>query len=471
MAAVKLAIVSDLHHYSKTLGTEGRAYELRSGSDQKALAESGAVIDAAFSMLAGSDVSAVLLVGDLTNDGERASHEEMREKLRLLRESKPVYLITSTHDWCTDGNARRYEGSEVFHDVQTLGMEELRDFYDEFGKENELARYQTATGFYSRCFQVAPGLRLLAVNDDMDGEGGKSGYAETHLAWMKEQLSAAAEAGDKVIAMEHHLMLPHLSPLINNGQSIADGEKAAAFLADAGLRLLFVGHSHMQRTAVFTSPAGNKLTQVNVGALCGYPAPVNYLTVENGKAALRVEYLQGFTLNGEAQDASFFETHTTAVLDNVLEAAAGKDPAELKDRLGAHGIKVKKNLYPVLRFGAKKLQKLTVGRAGRLVNFITFGKGLNKKAVKALKKEPLLPYVKNLFLCVFDGSDRLNAWDKWNPQAKAVVLDVGKLPGRIVKRLPVKKAKKEKIYKTTGQIETLVQNLVTPDERERVIDL
>ena len=469
--AVKLAVISDLHHYSKKLGTEGRAYELRSGSDQKALAESGDVIDSAFAMLAESDVDAVLLVGDLTNDGERASHEEMREKLRRLRKKKPVYLITSTHDWCTDGNARRYVGSEVFHDVETVGKEELREYYDEFGKETELARYETGTGFCSRCFQIAPGLRLLAVNDDMDGAGGRSGYSEAHLAWMKEQLAAAAAAGDKAIAMEHHLMLPHLSPLINNGQSISDGRETAAFLADAGLRLLFVGHSHMQRAVEFVSPAGNKLTQVNVGALCGYPAPINYLTVENGKATLRVEFLRGFTQDGQTRDASFFETHTTAVLDNVLEAAAGKDPAELADRLGAHGIRVKETLYPVLRFGARKLNKATVGSAGRLVNCLTFGKGVDKRAVKALKNEPLLPYVKNLFLCVFDGSARLNTWDKWNPGAKTVVLDVGSLPGRVVKKLPIGKAKKESILKTTDKIETLTANLVQPDAAVREIEL
>ena len=57
----KFTFLADLHYYSKTLGTSGRAYELRSGSDQKCLAESGAIIDAAFNHLARSDTQAVLL--------------------------------------------------------------------------------------------------------------------------------------------------------------------------------------------------------------------------------------------------------------------------------------------------------------------------------------------------------------------------------------------------------------------------
>ena len=44
----KFTFLADLHYYSKTLGTSGRAYELRSGSDPKCLAEGGAIIDAAF---------------------------------------------------------------------------------------------------------------------------------------------------------------------------------------------------------------------------------------------------------------------------------------------------------------------------------------------------------------------------------------------------------------------------------------
>ena len=125
----KFTFLADLHYYSKTLGTSGRAYELRSGSDQKCLAESGAIIDAAFDHLARSDTRAVLLAGDLTNDGEMVCHRELREKLYALAEEKPVYLITNTHDWCCDGNPRRFTGARVTHDVPTMPHTGIHDFY------------------------------------------------------------------------------------------------------------------------------------------------------------------------------------------------------------------------------------------------------------------------------------------------------------------------------------------------------
>ena len=67
---LKLTFLADTHHYSQTLGITGKAYELRSGSDQKCLAETGAIIDAAFEKIAKSDTDAVLIAGDLSNDGE-----------------------------------------------------------------------------------------------------------------------------------------------------------------------------------------------------------------------------------------------------------------------------------------------------------------------------------------------------------------------------------------------------------------
>ena len=80
MDKLKLAVIADLHYYSPSLGTTGRAYEIRSATDQKCLAESGALTDAAFESIALSDCDAVLIAGDLSNDGEVVSHQEVKSR-------------------------------------------------------------------------------------------------------------------------------------------------------------------------------------------------------------------------------------------------------------------------------------------------------------------------------------------------------------------------------------------------------
>ena len=472
MGKTKLAFIADIHYFSPQLGTEGRAYELRSGSDQKCLAESGAVVDAALAKLRSEEIDALVISGDITNNGEKCGHEEIREKLDAFRKEKPLYLITSTHDWCTNGNPRRFVGNEVFHDVEAFDAAALDAFYADIGEDKLISSYENDHGFHSRCFQVSDSLRLLAVNDDADGPGGSSGYSENHLQWMERQIADAKAANCDIIATEHHLLLWNLSGLINKGQSIGDQFTVAARLADAGLRLIFVGHSHFQRVSEFVSPAGNKITQVNIGSLCGYPAPIDYVEIENGKAHLKVEFLQGFTYNGKDYDAEFFKEHSAAVLYNLLNAAA-TDKEDLRERLAAEGIKIKPldKIYFLIRKFARTALTITVGKAGRLVNFFTFGRGVNKKAVKAHKTEKLLPYIINIFLTLFDGSYIAASLPD---TVKTIATDVSTLPRRVVSKLPMGKAKKAKIYKTTDQIEEVMREALFPafpDQLDCVIDL
>nr|MDE5994395.1 metallophosphoesterase [Oscillospiraceae bacterium] len=98
MKKTVLTFIADTHHYSRTLGDSGRAFVFRSDSDQKCLKETGEIIDCAFDYLSKTECDAVCIAGDLSNDGERVSHEEFREKLYKFKENKKVYVITATHD-------------------------------------------------------------------------------------------------------------------------------------------------------------------------------------------------------------------------------------------------------------------------------------------------------------------------------------------------------------------------------------
>lgn len=472
MSDYRIAFIADIHHYSEKLGNTGRAYELREGSDQKCLKETGAILDAAFSRFLDENTDCVCIAGDITNDGEKFSHEEVKAKFSFFNEKKKLYVITSTHDWCSDRNPRRFEGNEIFHDVETLSPEDLTEWYRIFGEKDCISSYTTPLGLVSRCFQVTEGLRLLAVHDDCDGPGGKSGYSEAHLDWMCEQLKKAEEDGCKVIAMEHHLLLHPFCRFINSGQSIGDNFRVASILADHGLRLMFVGHSHMQRTTEFVSENGNKITQINLGSLTGHPAPVTYLTFDGENAKIDVEFLREFSYNGEKCDFSYFRKHTLGVLFNLLEAGKS-DKQDFYERLRANGIKIPSYnlLYPVIRFACKKLLKAKCGGAGKFINFFTCGKAIDKKYLKDVKNMLLLDLVSKVFLSVFDGS--YSAADMTEAE-KEIICSVGLLPSRIVRRLPLKDSKKEGILKTTDQIMILTRELMypsAPDNMNTVIEL
>jgi 3',5'-cyclic AMP phosphodiesterase CpdA len=393
---MKFTVIADPHYYAKSLGTSGGAYELRSGSDQKCLGESHDIIRDAFQLIAQSDTEAVLIAGDLSNDGERISHEGFRELLYELQKSKPVYVVTATHDWCCDQNPRRYEGDEVFHDVPVLRHDELRDFYRDFGPKQAMREYFTHLGTSSYAAALSDTVWLLAINDDQNGRG-RAGYTPEHAAWILEQLRLAKEQGVTVIGMQHHLVLPHISPMITGGACVGDREEVAQMLADAGLRYMFVGHTHMQNIMRYDSPAGNALYEVNVGALCGYPAPMVRVTVENGSLAVRTEHLDAW------QD--FLKDHATALFTRVLDSAAAGDKKEFAKRitaLQANGEKIAKYFF-VIKPGLRWLSRLRVRKAARLIRGLSLGRAVKRGESREFPDRLVLDVAKEVFLRVFDG--------------------------------------------------------------------
>lgn len=125
-------LVTDPHYYGISFKRTGSAYEERSKTDQKCVAETPAITDAGFEQIA-SDKSTdiVLIPGDLVYRGEYQSHVGFREKLYKLRDSgKKIYLITARHDYAED--PVEFDGDKTIP-VKGMEREELRDFYREFG--------------------------------------------------------------------------------------------------------------------------------------------------------------------------------------------------------------------------------------------------------------------------------------------------------------------------------------------------
>lgn len=401
---LKLTFIADTHHYSETLGTEGRQYELRSGSDQKCLAETGAVIDAAFEQIGCSDTDFVLIAGDVSNDGEMVSHQEFREKLYKLSEKKKVYLITATHDWCNDLNPRRYVGNYVYNDVPTMTAKELPVFYADFGPGDAISRFTTHIGTCSYVVQLSDNVRLLALNDDKN-EHNHAGFTEAHFCWIEEQLAKAKADNCLMIGMEHHLLVPHISPLITGGSTcVADREYVASRLADAGLKYMFVGHSHIQNTDSFKSAKGNVITEVNVGSLVGYPAPiVNVIVKDDMTLSYSVEHLKKFTFEGKEYDAqTYLKSHALAIIHRVLDAP---DADEFGARLTAmqlNGDKLKK-LYPVIKPIINLIKNGTVLQLYKKLKFMGLAKNMDKALAEKFKHYKVMDFVDQIFLSAFDG--------------------------------------------------------------------
>ena len=454
----KISMVADLHHFSETLADNGQAYHLRESSDQKCLKESGAIIDSAFEKIADSDCDLVVIAGDMSNDGEVVCHNEVREKMIKLAEKKKTFVIFSTHDWCCDGHSRRYEGDQIFYDVPTMTAPELREFYKDFGESDAYDTYINEIGAASYAVKL-DGVRFIGLNDDKSGTGG-AGYCDEHFEWILRQVKDAKANGEVVIIMEHHLVVPNISLLINGGQLIKERIERSEALADAGVDFIIVGHSHMQRTTTYTSENGNSFTQINVGALCGHPSPIVNLTIDEDEFTIDVDHIDKFTYHGVEHTREYTTEHTKDLLLGILKAGMN-DKEEFLLRVNSidQNFNLDGKYYKLISKLVKYLMKMTVGKAGRIINFLTFGKGVNRKAVKQIKKDNLVEHIINIYLSVFDGSAK--KYDITDP-VYIIVKDVASLPARISKVLPVKALKKEKIQKIFVQIQEIAEELTNP---------
>lgn len=446
---MKITFIADTHHYSETLGTSGKAYELRSGSDQKCLAETGAIIDAAFMQIAESDTDAVFILGDVTNNGEMVSHIEFREKLYELKKHKPVYIITATHDWCCDENPRRFDGDKTFDDVEVMKSSDLPEFYQDFGPAQAVDKFITKIGTICYTIQLGEHVRVLCLNDDKN-DNDHAGFTSDCWQWIVRQIKKAHEDKCLIIGMEHHLLMPHVSPLIAGGSVCVENRvKVASRFADLGLKYMFVGHSHIQATDKFTSKKGNSITEVNVGALCGYPAPIVHVQVnEDETLTYNVDHLEKFVFRGAEYDAlPYLAEHACGLINRIFECRTKEDFEERLTALQLDGGKFGK-YWSIVKPIIKKLDNMNTYEAYKLLKMLGFAKGVAKEDAKEFGDKPLKEFVNEIWLSVLDGA--MHPKDKSSTYYR-LVMSVAAVPSKVLKNSKnAKKLEAAADYALTG---------------------
>ena len=433
----KFAVIADPHYYSEKLGCSGEAYERRAGSDQKMLAPSKGTVAAALEAVKNSDAQFLMIAGDLSNDGELCSHEEIREMLYDFKKHMPVYVITATHDWCCDGNPRRYEGENVFHDVETVAPEQLHHFYKDFGPDEALSEFHTHQDKVSYVVRPCEGVTVFCLDDDQNGEGG-SGYSDEHFKWITEQTEEAKKRGDIVFGMQHHhLHLTEFDRVINGKGSVEYRERLCKKFADIGFPAMFTGHSHMQHIRKIESDNGNPFYEINVASISGYPAPIVYVDAFENGLDIKTEHLEGFTYNGEKYTNDYLKAHATKLFTKVIEAAVKNEKRDFSALVACLGVSEEKanKIWIIARPALKWLDKLTVKKAARIMNFISFGKAIDKNAAREIGNMKGMDIKYATFHSILDGSlvkhEEGSAYYTVFTQAMA-------FPYRFVKKLKIK---------------------------------
>lgn len=273
-------VFTDPHIFDSALGTSGKEFEEYLRNDRKLVKESSEIVDAAIAEMITVDVPFVLCPGDLTKDGERASHLLMAQSLaRLEASGKKVYVVPGNHD-IRNGHSYKYVGDEKER-VPNVSPEEFVQIYNEYGYKDALQRDSDSLSYVA---EPVSGLWLLALDsaiykENIEGEApitdGK--FSEQTLKWIEARLAEAASANKAVIIMLHHGVVEHYKGQQKNyGEYIVDDyDDVSRLFAAYNARMVFTGHYHAQDVTLKTwTNGGTKfLFDIETGSLVTYPCP------------------------------------------------------------------------------------------------------------------------------------------------------------------------------------------------------
>ena len=377
---MKFAVLSDTHYMSEKMFCPGASEEARLKNK---------ISRAVFRQLAETDaVDAVLITGDLTHAGDRASHDEYVSMLReVQRSGKQVLALTATHDfqfgrpWAMkEGWPVRYR-TQPWHKpwfdkegydykriakpdaagqppaevvpplVKTYGPEALWDVYRAFGRDQAFSEF--APG-YSYCVKLEEKTWVLMLNNnhrDIDPMGNMSpSYSPACLRWIEDMLRQAKDAGAFVFACTHHPLVPPV-PAYKIGGTDRNMRRAYVghMLADLGIPLVFSGHTHFADVSFAVSDKGSVLCDITTPGLASLPPMYRIVELDGAKGeisltAVPVEKEPSFGVP-DATMRDYYERRFIAEYSEKVDAL----PAGLGKCV--KGLKVK-HLYPLCRHAA-----------------------------------------------------------------------------------------------------------------------
>lgn len=277
-----------------TLANTEKYRALRS-SGRKMIAESEAIFDRQLQEVRRLRPDVLLLSGDLTKDGERLCHEAIARKLGALKKDLPdlhICLCPGNHD-INNPDGFNFRTGESMNSVSP---EQFFDLYREtvFEDHGILERYHPETGQAgdgSYAARPKEGFTILVLNSccctadvTFSGEDRAEGHGlltAPLMEWALGQIQEADARGDVVIGMMHHNLLPHytLQMVLTKQYLIPYWEPIAEAFADAGMHLIFTGHSHKQDVAKLVTKRGNAIFDIDTGAAVTFPSPMRSITV------------------------------------------------------------------------------------------------------------------------------------------------------------------------------------------------
>lgn len=265
-------IASDLHYMAPLINDKGAAFEKYTAvSDGKNLHHIDKILEAFKKDVMKKAPDALILSGDLTNNGDQASHLALASILSEIESAgTKIYVTPGNHD-INNPHARSFIGDRQAK-VASVTPLEFTEIYGDYGFREAFMRDEHSLSYVTK---ASDDVWILLVDTSKYKRNIELNYPETGgiislgtFTWMKEVLSSAEAEGAEVITVSHHNGLIH-SPIAIEDYIIDNNEEYVNIIRRHGVRLNLTGHIHIQDIQVLEDQ--EPFYEIATNALSVYP--------------------------------------------------------------------------------------------------------------------------------------------------------------------------------------------------------
>lgn len=453
---ISLSILSDIHILARSLMANNKEFNMAIKYDRKFLVEGEGLLKRALELASLNDSKYIIIPGDLTKDGEKKSHLEVREILKSRTYENPerkIFLIPGNHDINNKQafdykNLKKTDGiepREFFAIYDFLYKDKVLEFYKnsnifkshldfvnkKFNRDFKYSYYCQGYGSYlariDNNLENKNSLTLLFIDTSIyscdyeqnhkDGKTNVVGALDKNvMKWAIEKIDEAKGRKDMIFVISHHAFIPNfrdqrlvLGPFIikNWNEKYIDDDPRIndklpiEVLADMGVKFLFTGHLHENGTAKYKSVLGNEIFNIQTGSTVTYPLPIRHINVLDD-----IEEFNGFSVDLKTQLIKSFSYENlsgeTIKIENSI-AYALENQLSLKDVLFNYVHSMAKN--PMI--SEMNIKKFLIDRINTALKINLPKKGYIGEILKFYKDKFPIHIEKLGFINIFDADGEM----------------------------------------------------------------
>lgn len=246
---ITLFLATDIHYLSKSLTDNGEGFKKYvSQIDSKQLNYVDDIVNAFSSEVIKKRPDVLILSGDITYNGEKASHEDMAKKLRKIEEAgTSVFVIPGNHDIANPW-ARKFVGEKQVR-VPSVSPKKFSKIYNDFGYSEAISRDE-----HTLSYLAAPSedLWLLMIDTSQYESNFSLGHPrldgcinQETFKWIKSCFDLAKQKNAKIIPVMHHNLLLH-SDMLKRGYTLNNSTEVLKMFKEYDINLVLSGHIHVQ---------------------------------------------------------------------------------------------------------------------------------------------------------------------------------------------------------------------------------